>query len=187
MLRKALTLLLFFQLAGLVVSCCEDEIRYKWIDLSLSLLDNSALIPVITEADSVPMKAFGIRVDLEDTIWYASSLPSIYSTAYATSCDEVYVGSHSIIDIRIKTIGAFSSNVPAASDISEFFLFRLPGEPHADYFSLENVIGKITLSGAVDLYLMKPPVERGLYQFQVEVLLSDGITHSSTSREVLLY
>jgi len=195
MIKKVLIIIVVLNLIGLINSCCETELNYKWIGVSSEIIDNSAVAPVISNSDSINKMAYGIRLHLKDSFLYYTHLPTFFNITYATSCDKKDVEIHTIKNIIIKTLYDFDDVKLKNADISNYFLARISTETTSNYSSILEIANRFNDKNSIDykdddsfdLFLMKQPSKIDTCRFQIEINLSDSSSISCTTRTIKLY
>ena len=200
MIKRALIIIAVINLIGIINSCCEEDINYKWIRVSTELIDNSGNAPIITSLDRINKKAFGIRVYLQDSVLYYSYLPKFYNTAYATSCSHNYIAANSVKDISVKTLYDFDSIKTKNSEISDYFTSRLSQDINSDYYNISEIVSKFNNRNnlhnadkngnnedSFDLFLMKQSNTNDTCQFQIEIKFTDETSIKCLTRKLILF
>lgn len=200
MIKRVLIIILSLNLIGIIISCCEEDVNYKWIRVSTELIDNSGNAPVISNLDKINKNAFGIRVFLQDSILYYSYLPKFYNTAYATSCSRNYIASNTVKEIAVKTLYDFDGLKTKNSEISDYFTARLSQDIKSDYYSISEIVSKFNDRNnlhnadehgnneeAFDLFLMKQPNKIDTCQFQIEIKFTDEKSIKCLTRKLILF
>ena len=194
MIKKILIIIAVLNLIGLINSCCETDLNYKWIGVSSEIIDNSAVDPVICHSDSVNKMAYGIRLHLKDSFLFYTHLPTFFNSTYATSCNKKYIGIHTIKNITIKTLYDFDDVKLKNADISDYFLARISIE-RSYYSSIAEIANRLNDrdnltyddDDTFDLFLMKQPSKTDTCRFKIEINLSDSSSISCTTRTIKLY
>lgn len=195
--KKVLIILLIPLAADLLVACCDcDEpqlFRYTNSNLELQNLDNRGQAPVIASNGIALKEAFGIRmtVKCETTAFKQPPVSFFINRSYALSCgcDPAiqYRAKDSVVALQIITLGDFDPQHLAGADVSAYFklYFYNSFTSISDYLEKDakifyyNEVKNINL----DALLIVPPPENGVYQFRIEMELSDGrsfVQESST-------
>ncbi len=179
---------MFPLMAELIVACCHclepTYLNYTNCNLTVQNLDNSGAEPIVTNLNTIPKSAFGIRIVVnrnEDTC--AKSNKSLFfQSAYAFSCEcppeFQYLPLDSITSVEIITINAFNSEHLGHTEVSEYFYIYQKHE----FFKINEYINNVKTvlydfenpTLAFDLLLMSPPTIGTEHQFEVKVELSDG-------------
>ncbi|MBV4359331.1 DUF5034 domain-containing protein [Pinibacter aurantiacus] len=129
-LTRILCWLLLPMIAGTIEACCHcpEGLKYQFaIDkIKLEVLDNGGQVPVITGADSICKKCYGLRVELE-TIKVGQQKvhkPLFLESAYANRCcTSGFTGDSrdTIQTVQVFTAIDFDSTHKAGSDVTSYF------------------------------------------------------------------
>lgn len=199
-INKYLIVLLFPLISLIVASCCDciDPIIEHYTNKTITVknIDNSGMLPEVTNANSVPKEAFGIRVQLnrEKTAYLNSFKLFFIQPAYATSCDcpplNQFEARDSVITIQVFTLNNFDINHDANADVSAYFkvfeksTFSTLTEFITDYNTLLYDDNKLDLT--FDMLLMTPPSLTTNHSFKVKITLSDGRIIEGTTNTIEL-
>lgn len=196
-MRKKL-IILFFLLVPIVSalfhSCCNCDVEtqhenYSHKAMFLKNLDNIGAKIIESESLQLNKNAYGIRLYLERekvVVACAKPINSIFiQSAYATSCkcppEFLYFPNDSIVSIKVFTVNNFDNQHLENSDITDYFRVA-----HS-YSTVENDVANRRYSYGsdaefekscgkeikIDLLLMTAPTISHLYQFKIQVKLSD--------------
>ena len=189
-------IILFFLLVPIVnlfYSCVCNVITkyesYSHTTLLLKNLDNSGAQAIETESLQINKNTYGIRLYLIREKYVVARTKPINSifiqSAYATSIEcppeYFYSPNDSIVSIKIFTINNFDNQHSENSDITDYFRVA-----HS-YSTVENDVANRRYSYGsdaefekscgkeikIDLLLMTAPTISHLYQFKIQVKLSD--------------
>jgi hypothetical protein len=173
-----------------VIACCDcpDPVYAAYSNKSVSVdhLDNGGDFPVSANSGPVSRRAYGVRVRIQrETVAYGGKeLSSFFQSAIAFDCycdegDEL-VAKDSLTGFRITTLGDIDAEHPANSDVSDYFKVYT-SDSHFfqtidSYFDFKNtrLYERGDLVWTVDLLLMTFPEHGGMYQFKIQLPLSDG-------------
>jgi|GEM_PF-2401978 len=131
-LARILCWLLLPMIAGTIEACCHcpEGLKYLFaIDkIKLQILDNSGPGPVITNADTLCKKCYGVMLELETVKvgQHKTSQPLFMESAYAGYCECVTNGftgdsKDTIQSIQVFTVIDFDSTHTAGSDVTSYF------------------------------------------------------------------
>ncbi|MEL6657160.1 MAG: DUF5034 domain-containing protein [Bacteroidota bacterium] len=198
--QKVLLVLLLPILANVIIGCCDclETIFFNYTncDISLQSLDNAGPEPLISVSNVVQKEAFGLRVtvDRREDLCQNTFAPLFISSAYAISCDcppaQLYQPLDSIVTIEVISLTDFDPGNGNGDDITANFsilsfteFLSIEEFLNSQFYDIYNLEDEIF---SFDLMLMVPPPERGLYQFEVRLALSDGRVLSRISEEIEL-
>lgn len=200
MIKRFLIIVVVANLVGIVMSCCKEDIYFKWVRISTELIDNSGIVPNVTSMDRINKNAFGIRIYLQDSILYYACLPRFYNSAYATTCARNYISSSVIKDVSVTTLYDFDEVKTKGTEMSDYFTARLSQDYKSDYCSIPDIIIKFNdrnsfpnLDGygrdkeAFDLFLMEQSNKKDTCQFQVEIKFKDETSIKCLTRKLILF
>lgn len=166
---------------------------FQYCDIGVTSLDNSGSTPVIA-SDTVNREAFMLdvqirTVELEATCSKHHASPFM-SSAYASGCncgDPGYMADNAIVSIRIYSDAAFSSNIPAGTDLKGLFYSFSGSQFITSESSLYvSYITNPNLTSNVQIRLMSPPEQSGFHQFTIEYNLYDGQTLTAQTDKIYL-
>lgn len=177
-------------------SCCdcpESFILFDFTTMSVSNIDNSGTWAVPTDSDTMYSEAVAFRVQVSDSSGYiyASALqPSAmgFNSCQACKCTDLFKCRQQIVNISIITLYDIASDIPANTDITQYFYFGLqnyssPGGLYVSWneFS-DSMTGKIydRMMESFSLYLTKN-IGNDSARFIISAELSDGRTISDTT------
>lgn len=200
-INKIILILILPLMVEIIVSCCNCPettfLNYTNCNLNVCNLNNSGASPIISQSDTIPKKAYGIKVSImrsENTCKLKRNNSFLIQSAYAYACscpsEFEYIPLDSIVSISITTIHDFDSEHLRSSDISEYFhVFE-----YQNFISIDDYINIIETkipdymesTFEFDLFLMTPPMLGTEHQFEVKIKLSDGrILNAQTEKIVL--
>lgn len=181
------------------ISCCDCPVTttfmYSFGHISVYNLDNSGKELVISQSNSIPKRAYGIRIDLSLLKLSSNTFRlNAFTDARAFDCfcppETQYTPKDTITSISVTTDIAFNNQYPAESDVSD--LFRVLGSGRyitiGEHLKSPEAIYENTTPDdeKIELFLLQPPDNAGEYLFKVEVFLSDGRILSMTADPVNL-
>lgn len=191
-------LLLIMDLLSACCNCLEPVFgRYTHLSISLNNLNNAGISPVLTENDTIPKQAYGIRINLNAAaLACATPKPAfLVSSSYAFSCKcypaNVLFAKDSMVQLQIFTLNPFDELHPAGAEITEYF----KRFTHPNYSEISDWVQTKTntiydasnLNSSFDILLMNAPKELTQHAFRVRISLSDGrILETLTPSIVLL-
>lgn len=188
-INKIIFLLTLPFLIELLVACCycPDTVYYSYTNCSMtiSVLNNSGPRPVVTQLNTIPKEAFGIRVEIHRNEYVCEAKPVnsyVFQSAYAMSCDcppeFQFLPLDEITNLKITTVNDFDSEHPANADVTEYFYvssgYEFTEIPDYVHNIQSELNGFVTPTLEFDLLLMYPPTLGSHHQFSIEVELSDG-------------
>lgn len=197
--KKVVFLILLPLIVQLVIFCCpncDGVVSGSYTKLEVDNLDNSGIEALIATGDSITRNAFGIRIHLERDKISCKESPnynSIIPSANAFRCEclpDHIVAEDSITAIKVITLQNFDTNHLSGDDISSYFQFfkNYHFTSIADYVA--NLHGTLDdaseLNSKIDLLLAHPPLNTGMYQFKIQILLSDGRILEAITSEIKL-
>lgn len=198
MLKKVFLILLFWHIAAILQSCCEEDYWVEMQDFECALIDNSAIKPVLITEGRVNKKAFGIRVNMWDTVMYDHGIAQAFPVVQecrAVSCGENYVRVNNIDEISVRALNDYSSQFLASSDMTSLFRARVVEEgyektsyiPLSEIIPFMNASSSYTYAEQFDLYLMDTTCAGGFQQFEVAITMSDKRVISRQTDSVEFY
>ncbi len=192
--------MLFLPFVIYVISgCCDcedsDFSNYTNCSFEIKNLDHSGADLFITDESQVKKEAFGLQLQLsrkEDICLIKK--PLFISTAYGTSCDcppeKIYQPLDTISNIKITTLQDFDNTHLANTEITDYFQALQSTEylPISEFLNRKNgqLLSTFDFELVLNCMLLIPPTSSGIYQFQVDIALSDGRTFSKTSDSIEL-
>ncbi|MEL6866978.1 MAG: DUF5034 domain-containing protein [Bacteroidota bacterium] len=197
-IKKVLVVLLIPFAVNFFIACCDcletTFLGYTHCSLTIDNLDNSGLSPVVDTSGQIIKTAFGLRVQVQrsENTCFRNSPTLFVHSAYAYDCHcppvEEYSPIDSITSISITTLNEFDDDHPAGAAINAYFNVLVGTDfiPIEEFdLALSNRFWDVINNDwTVDLMLMVAPPERGDYQFEVEIGLSDGRALVGTSVKV---
>lgn len=180
MIKIIIVLLLSTIISFLSNSCCKSY-SYRWSYIISQNLNNNS----VTTQDSISKENYGIKVNFVSQK-FAFNNPFLQEI-YATSCGEYYTNLDSITDIKLITIYDFDESEPEESNVIDYFSWSSDSS-----LSLAEFIHDINSNDRREIDNFKlilnyePPAD-SIYQFRVEIELSDSRLLTSTTPEVVLY
>lgn len=183
--------------------CCDcepsTELTYTHCGVMLDALDNQGLEPVLSEADSIPIAAFGLSLSLvlsqelcrhrPHSLWLSNS-------AYAFSCDcppEVtFAPLEQWSDVRIITLLDLDEEHPAGTLVNDVFFERQSVEPFFTAGSLDVARSfsyelPSTAEPWTDILLDVTAGQVGYHRFRLELELNDGRELVAETDSIYLY
>lgn len=171
-------------LSLLLISCSkEPPYLYKVTGLSLENRNNSGAVN--PAPDSIPGKAYGIRINYTTEI-YNTDKTIKHESGFEIGIKATY--------FNIYSFTAFDSNHPALSSLNDYFLYDGDTIQHrlqygtlfsrSGSFSGDINVG-VTSSSYGELALMVPPAIPGYRRFVVEVGFSDNTYKADTIGAIL--
>lgn len=202
--RRLSILFIAALIIDLCAGCCDcdesTELGYSQCELELGLIDNSGQEPTLSAADSIPLAAFGIELQVtpSEQLCHRPRIPSILSqSAYATSCDcpppVSYLPLENLSSLQVITLEDFDAEHPANSDVSDSFFDLesvtevLPGFARPDEFPRFDSNIPTDSYAWRSLLLRNGQGQPGVHRFRVEVQLSDGRTLTAETNPIILY
>lgn len=190
--RKISVLVISVFLLRLAVGCCNCEDQYYSFDyenILIENIDNSGQWSKPSESNAMPAEgvAFEIQILGSDPVLSAKS--QIFSTGFTTAsaqscnCEELYVASHTITEIKIRTLEDLNSDYCCNDDVTSLFLANscLSCEDIGNfYITIDKLIHRINPEAFYQipvnkfLIYLKTPVENTTAKFEIEVVLSNG-------------
>ncbi|GGH73305.1 DUF5034 domain-containing protein [Phaeocystidibacter marisrubri] len=177
----------------ILVACCDCDSEpaglYKICDINIANLDNSDL-QITVASDTVPKEAYALELNLNITTneQCAKSM-TLFSGAYATSCECAidYYTDNPIVDLRVVSTNDINPNLPAGTDLSNYF-YLFDG---FEYIPSSTIIGNYVIDDyrtviTHQLRLMEYPEASGMQTFVVTIELEDGTVHSSQAPTIYL-
>ncbi|MDI1233263.1 MAG: DUF5034 domain-containing protein [bacterium] len=156
---------------------------YEVVGIELGNCDNSDIRPIEVITDSVPMKAYAIKITLTQEMRKKSNDPESESGT---------INEDRLNSFNIFSLNNFDSSHPARASLNTYFLTALGASA-----TIESLVSKGEIGGGIRhnndawtteefLYLMTPPSAAGNQSFVVNIGLSDGRNLSDTIK-VKLY
>lgn len=199
MTKKVLIIICVIQLLGIIQSCCEEEIGCFWKDFSLENIDNSDINPVISNQIRINKKAYGIRVNMIDSLlWENYANLNFTQNAKATSCAQKYIVKKIINNIQIMLL-IKNSPTTGALDVTKQFKVRRASETNNKYISILEIINVLnspntfnessfnSTSSSFDLYLIDNVDIRDTCYFKINLQFNDNSILSHETSPVFLY
>lgn len=198
---KVILILILPLLVEIVVSCCNCSdttfINYTNCSLNVFNLDNSGPDIRISQSDTIPKNAFGLKISInrsENTCELIRNNSLFIQSANAYDCfcppEFEYLPLDSIVSISIITKNDFDTEHLKSSDVSEYF-YVFNGSGYTSLIGyFDNIIAKISdyfeTAYELDLLLMTPPNIGTEHQFEINVELSDGRNFNNQTRKIIL-
>lgn len=198
---KIWKILIAFVLPYFILGCCDCVVpifdTYSHCNLQVQNIDNAGAEPIVSSADTILKRAYGIRLEIERTQGFCKKPSSVFNSAYAFSCgcpDEFqYNANDSIVSFKIKTLNDFDATHKSGDTINDYFFVseRNDFKPFGEYVQkLGGTIGsdldKPVSNLEFDIFLMTPPAISGTHSFEVEILFADNHTLTATTQNVFL-
>lgn len=195
-------IVLFIPLLFEVVLSCREcpeayEQRYGLESLFIQNLDNSGELPVESATGIIPKAAYAVGINFRllrlanlNKVKLAI-LPQAHAMRCASCFDTIWYARDTIRTIKLTTVNYFDKNHPAGSDVTGLF----KGLSYKTYIPVDKAIINTETSRVykfedsrtrLDLYLMSPPENVGLYRFKIDVILSNNGIISVMSPDVEL-
>ena len=158
-------------------------------------MDNSGNKPVVA-LDSVPRKAFGIRLAflLEKIVFNNGIVPPLFATSFDECAPENSINSKdTLAAFRVYTLNKFDATHDVDSDVSDYFRIKWYD---TKYIALSEFVTNSDQSfyfnfpenkKELDIFLLTSPESKGLYRFKIEVKFLDGRGFSEVTNPVRLY
>lgn len=187
-------------LMDLISACCNclEPVFSKYTHQSISLnnLNNAGISPVLTENDTIPKQAYGIRINLNATV-LACATPKpafLLGSSYAFGCRcepaNVFFAKDSLVQIQVFTLNAFDELHPAGAEITEYFKrFTHPNFTEiSDWVQTKNntKYDVSDINSSFDILLITAPKELTQHVFKVRISLSDGRVFEATTSSLVL-
>jgi len=166
-------------------------------------VDNRGERPITAEENRLPATAYAIGMSmLYEFVHYESPLNGFSNSAYAYSCDESYRRNDTIEAIRIRALSDFDEFHLAGTDLTDFFAAKMRSTVTAFSSTEDKIEHAIAVSSFVenvnesspyylltdfDLFLLKKPSEEAVFQFIIEVELSNEKILVDTTDSIILY
>jgi hypothetical protein len=187
---RACIVLLVAHVMGIVNSCCPDQVIrcFNIASLETRPLDNSGLLPLPPQSDSIPAKAFVLELRFPTTqatcMVESRENWSFYASALAFQCDDdiLLAMLDSITAIEIISTADFDAEHPQGTELSELFVrptlgqiaqglppSTFPNEPSAFHF-----------------LLVKEPETVQAHRFITTVRTLGGHTFRDTTQTIIL-
>lgn len=151
--------------------------------IEVDFLDNSGVMPVVTNKDSISRKAFGIQIDLnfnQDYCFQSNFNTSLFPTAQAFSCgcDNVAQIEPRVSHIEIVALNPFNNSEIDSVITTRFKILRFN-----TYYELTD--NNVSTSQPFDIILTEVPDTAQNHQFLIKYSTSDS-TYSDTTKMIYL-
>jgi hypothetical protein len=197
MIKKCLLIICIIKIIGLIQSCCEENMNCFWKDFSIENIDNSNINPLITNQIQIRKKAYGIRVNMMDSLLYYANL-NLVQNVNATSCGQNYIVNKKINKIQIIVLNKNYSQIDSI-DVSKNFKARKSSETNTKYITIQAIIDYLNsadtfndnsyrlISSSFDLYLMDTINIQDTCRFKLNLQFYDNSVLSHETSELVLY
>lgn len=187
-----------------ILGCCDcvEPIfsTYSHCSLSVHNINNAGAAIEMDGADTLLKNAYGIRVKLDRIEGTCKKKKSVFSSAYAFSCNcpsaFQYVQHNRITGIKIKTNSDFDIGHAAGDTVNSYF-YEYNRYTKSTYIPINEFVQ--SLNGTYgqdqektlphlefDMLLMSPPTNAGNYSFEIEILFADNKVLKATTQTVYL-
>ena len=135
-------ILFAFQISAIITSCCQEDYYVQWNDFAIkekNIVDNS----IVVANSRININNYKIEIYLKDTTYFIANLGiHLINIANATSCGENLIKINDLKRIKILTVFDINDQYPANSDISDFFIAKIP-DLNISNLSLQDLIKTI--------------------------------------------
>lgn len=200
-MKKKFLLLIIALTGGGLYSCLKKgeakEIPVVLCSFDISLLDNTFSSPQLATGDTVPAKAFGMRLSMNyvDEMNFCKTNPletfSLFPSCYAVGpvkTSYVYIPVNKIDSVYIFSNNDFDANHPAGSNLVDYFsVFK----PYSFYEVSNHLEGwrRIEFQDEylypkrekIDVLMMKTPENAGIHQFTIRFITDQGEVFEQTT------
>jgi hypothetical protein len=199
-MKKAIYIIGLLLIMDLLSACCNclEPVFGKYTHQSITLinLNNAGISPQVAVEDTVPKKAYGIRINLNAAaLACAAPKPGfLLNSSYAFSCKcgpaNVLFARDSMIQIQVFTQNDFDEQHLAGAELTAYFkLFK-----HPNYIEISDWVQTKTntkfegmdLNSSFDLLLMTAPKVLTQHAFKVRISLSDGRVFEAITSSIVL-
>ena len=189
-------------LLRLAVGCCGCEDQFYSFDyeqIRIENIDNSGQWSKPSESNSMPAAGVAFEIQLlgSDPVLTTQSRLKIngFNTASALgcNCEELYVANHTITEIKIRTLENLNADYCCNEDVTSLFLANscLSCDDVGNFYvTIDELVRRINPEAFYQkqvnkfLIYLKVPVENTEAQFEIEVMLSNGVSITSQTKRI---
>jgi hypothetical protein len=160
------------------------RIIYHNFNYTIFALNNQGPTPVVAADNKAPFHAFGLRIQ-HNTLWVDSL------SVLSEECT-VHLPDTAITQIFVSSLQKFDGTNAAGATLNDYFRVRLNKETWdlPAYLTLDQGMAPfntIAHTSHVDIVLVTPPAQSGVYQFKVALVRSSLDTIFLVTKPITLY